>query len=142
MIRFDIDNSAAVADWVGSRIPHVSTFGPCTGIAVLNEDRILAGVVYHDYQPDFGTVQLSMAADNPRWAKKEIIAGLLQYPFEQLGCYKVWTATPVENTMALRVNEHIGFLREAVLNSMFGKGRHGVLMRLLKPKYEQLYMRV
>jgi len=132
-------HTAEIAAWVADHIPHVTDFGPCEAIGILTGNRLIAGVVYHDYQPMFGTIQLSMAAISPMWARQETIAGLLQYPFLQLGVYKVFTATPIDNIMALRVNTHIGLKQEAVLNSMFGKGRHGVIMRMLEPDFNRLY---
>lgn len=142
LISLDYGHSDDVAAWVADNIPHVSggDFGPCAAIGIVNGDHIVAGVVYHDYQEKFGTIQLSMAAISPIWARKAIIADLLAYPFFQLDCYRVFTATPIDNTMATRVNEHIGFKREAVINSMFGKGRHGVIMRLLEPDFKRLYV--
>lgn len=143
MINIVFCDKEYLAEWVGSKISHVggNNFGPCDAIGVANDERLIAGVVYHDYQPDFGTIQLSMAADSPRWAKKDVIAALLHYPFRQLKCYRVFTITPSDNTMALRVNSHIGFKREAVCHSAFGKNRHGVIMRMLEPDYSRLYER-
>lgn len=130
-----------IAAWVAERIPHVRghDFGPCAAIGVVSNDKILAGIVYHDYQEQFRTIQLSMAAENPMWARRSIIAGLLHYPFEQLGCFKVWTGTPADNEAALKVNIHIGFKREAVLAHHFGPKRHGVVCRMLLPDYQRLY---
>jgi len=130
-----------VSSWVADRIPHVrgGSFGPCSAIGVVSGDKLLAGIVYHDYQPDHRTIQLSMAADNPMWARRSIIAGLLHYPFEQLDCYKVWTSTPLDNDAALKVNIHIGFKREAVLAHHYGLKRHAVVCRLLNPDYQRLY---
>lgn len=140
-MRLVYGQDSAVAAWTAERIPHVrgGGFGPCAAIGVANGDRLLAGVVYHDYQPDCGTVQISMAAVNPRWAKREIIAGLLAYPFLQMGCYKVWTAIPADNALAIRVNIHIGFTREAVLAHHFGKDRHCVICRMTKPAFERRF---
>ena len=142
MIHLVAGHTDKVATWVADKIPHVTDFGPCEALGILRDEYIIAGVVYHDYQPNFGTIQLSMAAVSPMWARREIIAQLLQYPFEQLGCYKVWTATPLDGKMALRVNEKIGFKREAVLAHGFGKGRHCVLMRFLEPDYNRLYREI
>jgi RimJ/RimL family protein N-acetyltransferase len=80
-----------------------------------------------------------MAAVSPMWARKEIIAELLRYPFEQLGVYKVFTAIPADNAMAIKVNNHVGLRREAVLAHHFGKKRHAVIMRMLRPDYDRLY---
>lgn len=146
------DHSEPIAAWVAARIPYVDDFGPCRAVGVVGAGKLLAGVVFHDYHPseDFlhendlaaGTMQISMAAESPLWARKSTIGQILQYPFEGLDCYRVWTATPIDNTMALRVNEHIGFTREAVCHSAFGRGRHGVLMRLLRPDYDKLFREV
>lgn len=134
-----IGYSKQISEWVKSKISTVYDFGPCEAIGVIQKDKIIAGVVYHEYRPTCQSIQISMAAVSPMWARKTIIAQLLKYPFEQIGVYRVYTATPISNTMALKVNEHIGFVREAVCNSMYGMGRHGVLMRFLKPDYNKLY---
>ncbi len=137
-----LPGNRSVERWVRDRIPHVDNFGPSSSLGVVNDKgALIAGVVYHDFQPDYRSVQLSMAAHNPRWAKRDVIAALLHYPFGQLGCYRVFTLTPANNTMALRVNSHIGFQREGVADSMFGPNSDGVMMRLLKPEYETLYVR-
>lgn len=130
-----------IAAWVAERAPHIGVkgFGPSVAIGVVSGTRLLAGVVYHDYQPEFGTIQLSMAADSPMWARRKTIGGLLAYPFYQLGVHKVWTATPHDNERALKVNEHIGFRQEAILAHQFGRNRHAVIRRMLKPDYDRIY---
>jgi RimJ/RimL family protein N-acetyltransferase len=138
-LAFGFDDQ--IAAWVAERIPHVrgGSFGLCTAIGVVSNGKLLAGIVYHDFQPDHRTIQLSMAADSPMWARKSVIAGLLHYPFEQLGVYKIWTGTPIENEAALKVNYHIGFKREAILAHQFGPKRHGVVCRMLEPDYTRIY---
>lgn len=135
------DRPELVADWVGSLIPHVGQtgFGPAYAIGVCRKDTLIAGMVYHEYHPDAGTMQISMAAASPMWARRHIIRALLAYPFEQAGCFKVWTCTPIDNVKALKVNEHVGFRREATLAHHFGKGRHAVICRLLQPDFDRIY---
>lgn len=130
-----------IASWVADRIPEAGpeSFRKSTAIGVASGDRLIAGVVYHNYMPQHGTCELSMAADSPMWAKHDVIAGLLHYPFEQMEIYKLWTATPRDYTAALKVNLHIGFKREAVLAHHYGKKRHAVICRMLQPDYRRLY---
>ena len=73
------------------------------------------------------------------WARRSIIFGLLAYPFHQLNCFKVWTATAFDNEKALKVNRHVGFTQEAVLAHQFGFKRHAVMMRMLKPDFIKNY---
>ena len=134
-----------VAEWVASNIPHVREFEPwSTAIGVLDRKGInlIAGMVYHDYQPEAGTIQLSMAAITPMWARKNVIHQLLAYPFEDVGVYKVWTATPAHNSAALKVNKKVGMKQEAILGHHFGHKTHCVINRMLLPDYERIYGRL
>lgn len=133
---------ASIARWVALHIPHVGEAGfhsPVAAIGVVSDETILAGVVFHDYQPDFGTMQLSMAAVNPMWARRENIAGLLAYPFIQLGVFKCWIACPSDGQHALDTWDHIGFKREAILAHQFGRKRHAIMMRMMKPDFYRLF---
>ena len=128
-----------IAEWTAGLIPHVDEFEHYIGIGYLSNDRLIAGFIFNDYHSEFGTIQLSMAALSPMWARKEVIAEGLRYPFEQLGCYKVFTATPADNENAIKVNAHIGFRKEAILAHQFGKKRNCVMMRMLLPDYNRLF---
>jgi RimJ/RimL family protein N-acetyltransferase len=128
-----------VSAWVANMIPHVTEFDKSAAIGVVRNGNIIAGMVYHDYQPEAKTMQLSMAASSPRWAVPAVIKGLLAYPFRQIGVFKVWTATPQDNIRALRVNEHVGFKREAVLAHHFGPKRHAVICRMLAPDFKRIF---
>ena len=127
----------AVAAWVARQIPHVGPrgFGPCRALAVVCGDRPLAGFVLHDYQPEAGTIQISMAAVSPLWAKPDTIRGLLAVPFQQYGCFKVWTCIPHDNERAIRFNEGIGMKSEATLRHQFGRGRHARIFGMTAPEW-------
>lgn len=132
----------AVARWTCSRIPHMQDGAsfPHAALGVVNDmGRLIAGMIYHDYQRAFGTIQLTFAASSPMWAKRDTIRELLAYPFQQLKCYKIWTSTPIDNEPALKVNSHLGFVREAVLAHQFGKNRHCVICRMTRPIFDRRY---
>jgi RimJ/RimL family protein N-acetyltransferase len=141
-VRVLCGHDADVAEWVASRIPHVGKdgFGPCAAIGVVSLQGVLmAGVVFHDYQESFGTVQLSCAAETPRWASRNVVRAILHYPFVQRGLNKIWTATPHENERAIRFNKGIGFRPEATLRHQFGPKRHAVVCSMLRSEYLKEY---
>ena len=73
-----------VAAWVAKQLPHVGDvgFGPCRAIAVVSaSDRPLGAIVYHDFIPQAGTVQISMASVSPLWAQPQTVRDLLAIPF-------------------------------------------------------------
>lgn len=119
----------AIAIWVGTQISHAPDFhmrrAPDGGklfhaIGVSDGDKIIAGVVFHNYYPMYRNIELSMAALSPVWAKPAIIGELLHYPFIQLDCGRVTTLTPANNKRALRFNEHLGFIREGLVRKGYG----------------------
>jgi len=143
MSRVVYGASEFIAAWVAERIAHVGKdgFGPCAALGVASRDgtRLLAGVVYHDYQPKHETIQASMASVSPMWARLEIITELLAYPFFQLGVFKVWSAIPIDSEKTINTNRHLGFTQEGILAHQFGRGRHAVITRLLRPDFNRIY---
>lgn len=132
-------HDARVAEWVAQRIPHVREFGECAAIGVLGGSRLLAGVVFHLYDPSAQNIQISMAAESPMWARRETITALLRYPFRQLGCWMIYTLIPPENVQAIRVNEHIGLKRKTILPHTFGRKRHAVVCQMVESEFRRLY---
>lgn len=128
-----------IAGWVTERLPHVNDFGDCRAIGVISGGQLIAGVVYNEYQEQYGTIAVSVAADTPRWAAKGIIRAMLHYPFQQLNVNKVWSAMMHTNERAIRFNKGLGFTQEAVLKDHFGIGQHAVITRMLKSDFTRRY---
>jgi RimJ/RimL family protein N-acetyltransferase len=140
-LRLHFGDDANVAKWVADRIPFVGErgFGVCTAVGVVGKDgRPLAGVIWHDYMPQFKTISFSIAADSPRWITRRLARDLLSYPFERVGVVKAWTATPSSNERSLRLAKGLGFTREAVLAHHFGKD-HAVILRMFLKDFVRQY---
>lgn len=129
-----------VAAWVCDRISDVSELRNAVAIGVAIGDRLIAGWVFNKYFPEFGTIQLTVAADSPMWARKELIKELLSYPFIQLGAFKVGICMASDNTRILKTAKHVGFRQEGILAHQFGKGRHCVVSRMFRPEFERMYL--
>lgn len=133
----------ALAAWAAARIPHVGVagFGPCWAIGVTRGEALAAVVVFHDWQAAHGTVQLSCAAETPRWASREVVAEILGLAFNGMWwrLRKVWTATPSTNERALRFNRGIGMKQEAILRHHMAPGVHSVICSMLEAEYRRRY---
>jgi RimJ/RimL family protein N-acetyltransferase len=125
-MRLLIGQDRLVAQWVAARIPKMAEhgladFGPSTAIGVLNGDGdLIGGVVYHNWQPAFRTIELSFASTTPRWLTKTLITALLAYPFKQLDCARVSALTPRKAASARAFLDQFGFVREGVHWRAFG----------------------
>lgn len=127
-----------IGAWVRERVKE-ARFEEFKTIGVALGDRLIAGFVYYDYRPDYQTMEMSMAADSPMWARPGTIRALLHYPFIQQDCYKVRVVIASDNQRSIKNTKHIGFKQEGVLGNEFGKGRHAVIMRMYRPAFEKLY---
>jgi RimJ/RimL family protein N-acetyltransferase len=97
-------------------------FGQCRALAVAHQSTLVAGVVYHDYRPQHGDCQMTIASTSPRWAGRETIAYLLQYPFIELDCRRVSSTVRSDNLRALQMNVRLGFCVEGVRREFFAPG--------------------
>lgn len=147
MATLIVGQEAILLPWVARRIPHVSTdrgFGPARVIGVASDPQVKelwAAVVFHDFQPERATVQLSVAASDPRWATRGTFARILAFPFLQFGVNKVWSAIPHMNERVVKFCCATGMKREATLAHHFGPGVHAVICRMLRKDYDRLYMK-
>ena len=140
-MRLVLGKDKSVAAWVAKRIPFAdfAAFGPATAIGVVDKTgKEMAGVVFHDYKPQFKTMQFSLAAETPRWVTRRLIGNLLSYPFDQVGVSKLWCVTNSGNERCLRLAKGLGFTREAIMSHHFGK-EHAVVMRMFARDFRRLY---
>ncbi|MEM6602516.1 MAG: hypothetical protein AAF621_00545 [Pseudomonadota bacterium] len=55
-------------------------------MAVVNDRKgIIAGVIFHNYNPDAGTIEFSCYAAEKKWLSRKILNQILHYPFDELG---------------------------------------------------------
>lgn len=72
-----------VARWVAERIPGCERgFGPCTAMAVRDGDKPLGAVVFHNWCPEAGVIEMSSAADSPRWLTRRSLYAIHSYAFD------------------------------------------------------------
>jgi len=128
-----------VATWVWDKCSNVKFALPDNsykGIGVSNSNGMLAGFVYSDWQPEFGTIEMSLAAVSPRWASRRIISFLLAYPFNDLDCQRISVVTSENNQKALRLAQGVGFVKEALIERHYGMNENAIVLRLFKEDWQ------
>lgn len=129
-----------VADWAAAHIPDCQRgFGECQALGVVKGGSLVAGVVYHDWCPERGTIQISAGATVPRWTTRQIIAEIFNYPLSF--CQMVWMQTDPENP-ARAIWGKLG-AQEYQIDRLFGRDRDGVICTLTdvawaKTKYARI----
>lgn len=92
-------------DWLPGR-------GECIGLA--DSGRIVAGVLFDSFNG--ASVCMHIAAEpGSQWMNRKLLWVCFDYPFNQLKVSKILGLVAEGNTAARRLDEHLGFVREATL---------------------------
>jgi hypothetical protein len=85
------DETEALSRLVADRIWPTKgrDFGKCTAIAVMSGDRLAAGLIYHNYDPDADVIEISGASWIKGWLTRSVLKAMYGYPFIDCGCQAV-----------------------------------------------------
>lgn len=122
--------NASLFEYVSKRIwGEVTEIGPYGTLGILNGSKLLGAVVFHNWQDEWGVIELSAAADSPRWLSRATIREIMNICFVQHKCQQLITRQAAENERAVQIYRFLGFT-EILLPNMRGKGKHEILMAL------------
>jgi len=122
--------------WVGLQL---GLKGPVRGvnptaIGVSRHGSIVAAALFSNYQPP--TIEITFVTTTPRWASREMIKGILAYPFVQLSCKRITAITEECNGPARVFLERLGFRQEGIHPDAFPSGA-GISYGLLRQDAER-----
>jgi hypothetical protein len=93
MLDYIYGHDEIVAHFVAQLIPVMGgrDFAPASkAIGVIDDGRLIAGLVYHNWDEKAGVIEMSGAALPGRyWMTRETLKRIYQYPFIQMGCQMV-----------------------------------------------------
>ena len=120
----------AVMTWAKPRLPWVDDFGPAKAIGVARDGKLIAALVYMNYRKT--NIEICLAADDPRWCRKGVLAALFAYPFVQLGLRRITAIIPASNEQSLRITRGMGFVEEGRHECLFPNDDAGISFRMLR----------
>lgn len=105
-MRLVYRRDAEVAAWVAERFGgalHARGFGLCKAIGVANgADEMVGGVVYNNWIPEQGVIEMTALGDTPQWLRPQFVARFVSYPFDELGCDVIVARASARNGATLR----------------------------------------
>jgi RimJ/RimL family protein N-acetyltransferase len=138
MLEYIYGNDAMVADFVAQMIPECRErgFGKCKAIGIQDETGLIGGLVFRNWHPEFGTIEISGAAlPGTNWFSRRTIQVLHNYPFYQCGCQMVIMTTMATNEIVLRILAAIGYTFHYIVR-LGGRDHDGVVATLTVEQWE------
>lgn len=142
-MRFLFGADEDVAGWVSQQLfGQDDYFKNNPAIGLVDEKRIICGVVYTNFARDAErnplSMQLSIASISPRWASRKSLYTFFAYPFVQIGCKRIWTQCSAENERVISFNERLGFTCEGQHREAWPHGGDSLTWGMLKEECKWL----
>ena len=119
-----------IAAWVAAGIPGCERgFGPCTAMSIWDDQAIIGGVVFHNYSPETGVMEMSAAASSPRWLTKDVLHKMHRYIFDEAGCQMAVMRVAESNLRMRRIAERFGY-RGHKIPRLRGRGEAEIIFTL------------
>ncbi len=74
-------NPPGIVAFVASRCDERPDYGNCQTAGVFHKGALVAGVIFHNWSPKYGVIEVSAASDDPRWATRGVLNELFGYVF-------------------------------------------------------------
>lgn len=135
-----VGHDALFGQWAAQQIPHaaIGSFGDFVALGIVDADNIIRGAaLYHNYVPDYRSIEITFALESPRYLSKSVIAGIMAYPWKQLGLVRISAITPRSAASARRFLETFGFKREGLARHGFGDFGDAVLYGLTRKDWDR-----
>jgi RimJ/RimL family protein N-acetyltransferase len=117
-----------VSDYVSALVAEGrSDWGPCGTMGIVLDGVLSGAVVFHNWMEQYGTMEISCAATDPRWLTKETIRNCLSVCFDQHKCQQIFSRVAPDNLRTLKIWDFVGFKRLELPN-MLGKNKPEILM--------------
>jgi hypothetical protein len=134
MLSYVYNPEAAIANFVAELVPHCHRgFGSnIRTIGVVDHGQLIAGLVYHNYDPEAGIIEISGAALPGRlWLTRRTLAVMYEFPFELCDCQMVVQRTPADAITLLGILAAYGYTL-VTIKRLFGRERDGVVCTLTR----------
>lgn len=106
-------------------------------IGFLSREGVLeAGVVYTNWQPENGVIEITAAAIGHKWGTRERLRVIFEYPFDHLGCQMVVARTSERNPVPLRIWRALG-ADEYRIPRLFGRDEAAIITTLTAEQWAE-----
>ena len=107
--------NSTIGDYVSRRLyGRTGAFRDFTAMGVIDGERAVAGLVYYDFDRSAGVIQVSGAAETPRWLARNVLWEMFHFPFDEIGCQALVMRVDPEDRRLGRILPKLGFVKHVI----------------------------
>jgi len=129
--RFIFDDKERVGDWVAQQVGQLSSWGGYYAMGAEKNGELVAGIVFNNMTDSSATCHI--AVSKPTKIFSELLDHGFVYAFKTCGLLRLTGMVEASNEKALRLDKHIGFVEEAVMEKA-GTGGQDIIVLVLWPE--------
>jgi len=101
----------AIGDFVSIRLWGVpGRFDRFASMGVFGGDVLIAGMLFHNWHREHGTIEISGAALNSRWLTRKVLNEMFGMPFDRWGCQTIVMRCDPSDEALARMLSTAGFV--------------------------------
>jgi len=101
------------------------------GIGLERDGELIGAIMYENFSGTNVWMHVAGVAGK-QWINRLLLKAAFKYPFVQLGCNRVSGWVDASNLKARRLDEHLGFKQEAILEGAAKDGGDVIIYRMKK----------
>lgn len=84
-------------------------FGNSTAMGIFDAQKFIAAVVFHNWEPRAGVIEMSAASVSKRWLTREVLQRMFDYVFDDAACQMVVLRVSERSKAMVRIARAYGF---------------------------------
>lgn len=132
MIRMVYGNDSQVAAWVSHHLG--VDFGLCAALGMAENDKLIAGVVFNNYQQYKGasvSIEVTIHSLDKRWATRHSLRHIFAYPFSHLKVRRLQATVSRKKKKTRRFLERLGFRLDGIAREAWHEGGDAAVYSML-----------
>jgi hypothetical protein len=128
-------NDIELCEWAGLVVcQDKSAFSqPAKAIGIIDNGKLICAVVYNNYRPSkIGSIEMSIASIDKRWATRHNLRALFSYPFAQLNLGRVEAHCQAQDEGVINFLTRLGFVREGLHRQAYHDGSDALSFSMLR----------
>ena len=129
------DDKERVGAWVAEQVVQRSEWGSYYAMGAEVDGQIVSGIVFNNFNECNATAHIACSKPNKLFL--ELLDHAFVYAFETLGLRRLTGLVEADNSKALKLDKHIGFVEEGVMKHGGSDGQDMIVLVLWPENYRK-----